>query len=130
MKLTNNLVMDNNSLYRISQKFIADLNPEVIEQIANILKLTFITKKDPQGNICLANNSEVRPEFRETFTLVDLQNYCIAILHSKISTENNQEFLNTDFNRIPIPTDSVAFWKLAQLGSELRLTYVFKNQNN
>jgi len=112
--------MDNNSLYKISQKFIADLTPQNIDQIAKTIGLTFITKKDPEGNVCLANSPEVRPEFRETFTLLDLQDYFIAILHSKIARENNQEFLNIDFSQISIPTDTVEFWKFVELGKELR----------
>ena len=121
--------MDNNSLYKLSQKFIVHLSPKITEQIAKTLGLTFITKKDPKGNVCLANNPEVRPEFIETFTPVDLQDYCIAILHSKISPEYNQEFLNIDFTQIPIPTDIVEFWKLVKFGSELRRIHLSESDN-
>jgi len=120
--------MDNYFSHIPSLKLIPNLSPEIVKQIANNLGLTFIVKKDPDGNVCLANSPEVRPEFRETFTIVDLQDYCCAVLHSENFRENHQEFTKIDFSQIPIPTDTIEFWKLVESGKELR--QIHSNENN
>lgn len=100
-------------------KKISNSNQEMVQKTANCLGLTFINEKEFRGNVCFANNNEVRPEFRETFSQRDLLNYCYAILASTKYRNTNLEFLKADLSNISIPTDSNKFWKLVQMGKEL-----------
>ncbi|MBF4470022.1 type ISP restriction/modification enzyme [Flavobacterium sp. HJJ] len=117
----------------IAQKKIIDtaenqfnINPKIIKQSAAGLGLTFVSKKEQEGSVCLADSHEVRPEFKETFTSEDLFNYIYAVIHSSKYREEN---LKTDSQNIPIQTDSLKFWKLVQFGRELRKIHLLKNDN-
>ena len=61
------------------------------------------------------HSSELRPEFRQNFTSIDLLDYCYAVLHSAIN-----EVSEINSARIPITSDSSVFWELVKYGSELR----------
>ena len=91
------------------------LNPEIINQVAECLGLQFISEKETEGNVCFINSTELRPEFRQSFTSIDLLDYCYAVLHSTI---NKISEINSV--RIPITSDSSIFWELVNYGSELR----------
>lgn len=91
------------------------LNPDIINQITNCLGLLFINENKTEGNVCFLNSNELRPEFRQNFTSIDLLDYCYAVLHSTIN-----EVSEIDSARIPITSDSSVFWELVKYGSELR----------
>lgn len=93
----------------------AILNSEIINQVADCLGLLFINEKETEGNVCFVNSNELRPEFRQNFTSIDLLDYCYAVLHSTIN-----EFSEINSARIPITSDTSVFWKLVNYGSELR----------
>lgn len=95
----------------------AVLNSKIIEQIANNLGLLFVKQKDREGNVCFVNNPDLRPEFRQGFTVLDVLDYSNAVFHSKTYRKGN-----TDFFNIPISADVVLFWQLVQIGSNLRNT--------
>lgn len=90
-------------------------NPEIINDIANQLDLLFINENDREGNICFANSKDLRPEFKQSFTVLDLLDYSYAVLNSVkyYKSDNNKE--------IPIPLQSDIFWQLVQIGSNLRI---------
>lgn len=92
-----------------------NINIEIINQIANTLGLLFINKKEREGNVCFANSQDLRAEFKESFTLLDVLDYSAAVLHAKIYRQGKLEFLE-----IPIPSEAVLFWQLVQIGSKLR----------
>jgi predicted helicase len=93
---------------------------EMAQKVIDTLALTFIIENEVQGNVCFANSSELRTEYRETFRSVDLQNYIYATLHSMEYQETQQELSKRDLPPIPIPKDRTEFWKLVELGRELR----------
>lgn len=67
-----------------------------IQQIEQKLGLTFIEKED--GNVCMANNnSELRDEFKQSFTLADVQSY-IRVAGIK------------EGETIPLPKDATFFF--------------------
>ena len=102
-------------------------NSEIINQIAKQLDLVFVSEKEPEGNVCLANNDEVRPEFRQIFTPIDILDYIYAVLHSPTYREKYKEFLNMDFPKIPYPKDSKTFWELVELGSQIRQNHLLES---
>ncbi len=108
-------------------KRIPNLNAEIISQIAKQLGLTFVAEKEPEGNVCMANNPEVRPEFRETFAPIDILDYIYAVLHSPTYREKYKEFLKIDFPKIPYPKDTKTFWELVELGSQIREIHLLES---
>lgn len=84
------------------------INFEITDKIARSLGLIFLNQKET-GNVCFANSDEVRPEFKQSFTTIDLLDYIFAMQH-----------YNKDLQKIPIPLDSMHFWKLVQFGRNLR----------
>ncbi|PZX93581.1 hypothetical protein DOS84_09180 [Flavobacterium aquariorum] len=103
---------------------IPNLTQEMIDKIAHKTGLHFILAKDPEGNVCMANNKEVRLEFREAFTSIDILDYAYAILHSSTFRSTNKESLKKNF---PYPKNEESFWKLAELGSQIKKIHSLEN---
>ena len=103
-----------------------NLNMEIVNEIAEGLGLEFVTEKE-EGNVCLANNKDVRSEYRTTFAPIDLLDYIYAVLHSPTYRETYKEFLKIDFPRVPYPKDSNTFWQLVQIGGELRQIHLLES---
>ncbi|MEE1961999.1 type ISP restriction/modification enzyme [Allomuricauda taeanensis] len=82
-----------------------NLNLKIINQIEELLCLTFTNEKDESDN---------------TFAPIDVLDYIYAVLHSPTYRDKYKEFLKIDFPRVPYPVDSDAFWNLVKLGGELR----------
>ena len=115
------ILKNNSTLFNFQTLFISSdveqkeiLNPEITKSFSLSLGLIFIEKYQ-EGNICFANNPEIRPEFRQNFTAIDLLDYCCAVSYLL----NNVLKINTD--RIPVPNDSGLFWKLADVGQRFRI---------
>ena len=56
----------------------------------------------------------------------DILDYIYASLHSPSYREKYKEFLKTDFPRVPRPTSWSEFWRLVELGRELRALHLMK----
>ncbi|WP_286966420.1 hypothetical protein, partial [Flavobacterium sp. UBA4854] len=86
------------------------VNTEVIKMFSDHLGLFFIGDQESE-NVCFANSIEVRPEYRQSFRLIDLLDYIYAFAHSYVFKESQKIMLTSE-------TDS--FWKLVKIGSRLR----------
>nr|WP_315151732.1 type ISP restriction/modification enzyme [uncultured Flavobacterium sp.] len=104
-----------------------NLNLEIVNQIAKQLNLAFVPEKEAQGNVCMADNDEVRPEFKQTFAPIDILDYIYAVLHSPAYREKYKEFLKIDFPKIPYPKDAITFWELVTLGSQIRQIHLLES---
>jgi predicted helicase len=74
--------------------------------------------------------SETSPDGRGdsvSFAPIDLLDYIYAVLHSPTYREKYKEFLKIDFPRVPYPDDVEKFWKLVQLGGELRALHLMES---
>jgi len=109
------------------QERTPNLDPEIIQQIEKALGLTFVHEKEAEGNVCMANSDEVRDDFKTTFAPIDLLDYIYAVLHSPEYREKYKEFLKIDFPRVPYPQDSEVFWKLVELGGQLRQVHLLES---
>jgi hypothetical protein len=108
--------------------FIApDLEAKIIKEIAAKLGLEFVPEKEAEGNVCLANSSEVRDDYRTTFAPIDLLDYIYAVLHSPTYREKYKAFLKIDSPRVPYPKDSATFWKLVHLGNQIRRIHLLES---
>jgi predicted helicase len=89
-----------------------NLNPEIVNQIASKLSLSFTNEKESTTN---------------TFAPIDILDYIYAVLHSPTYREKYKEFLKIDFPRVPYPKDATTFWQLAKLGGELRQIHLLES---
>ena len=94
----------------LSQERTPNLDPEIVEKIAEGLHLTFIPEKSDETG---------------TFAPIDLLDYIYAVLHSPSYREKYKEFLKIDFPRVPYP-DPETFWELVALGSRLRRIHLLE----
>ncbi|TGL17716.1 DNA methyltransferase [Leptospira yanagawae] len=62
-----------------------------------------------------------------TIAPIDILDYVYAVLNSLKYRETYNEFLKTDFPRIPYPSDKKVFWELVNLGKELRETHLLES---
>lgn len=106
---------------------VPDFPPQLVEDLSRHLELTFIPEKLSGRNVCLANAEEVRPEYRTTFSSSDLLNYFYAVLHSPAYREKYKEFQKVDLSRMPYPKVVVAFWRLVELGGQLRQLHLLES---
>ncbi|WP_433829094.1 hypothetical protein [Flavobacterium anhuiense] len=86
------------------------LNKDIINKFSGHLGLLFLEEQE-SGNVCFANNDEVRPEYRQSFKLIDLLDYIYAYMHSSFFNESQNIILTSDTN---------LFWKLVRIGSGFR----------
>lgn len=92
---------------------------EIVSQMAKILELTFVSEPEAEGNVCVANNEEVRDDFRLNFTPTDIADYIYAVLNSPYQDKNKSP---TDMSNLKIPYPSPeTFWELVRQGRELKL---------
>ena len=96
----------------IEQQRVPNLDQDIVEAIAKGLALRFIPEKQEDDT---------------SFAPVDILDYIYAILHSPSYRERYQEFLKTDFPKVPYPTDKELFRKLAKLGSDLRSLHLMEH---
>lgn len=96
----------------IEQQRVPNLDQDVVEAIAKGLALRFTPEKQEDDT---------------SFAPVDILDYIYAILHSPSYRERYQEFLKTDFPKVPYPTDKELFRELAKLGSDLRSLHLMEH---
>lgn len=110
------------------RKRVINLNTEIVKNISEKTGLAFIPEKEIplEGEVCFANSQEVRPEFRLTYSPIDILDYIYAILYSPAYREKHHRLLETDFFEIPYPADSTAFWQYAKWGGDLRQIHLLE----
>ncbi|MCF8232027.1 MAG: N-6 DNA methylase [Bacteroidales bacterium] len=89
-----------------------NLNPKIVNEIAQKLSLTFTPEKE-------ATEGTLAP--------IDILDYIYAVLHSPTYREKYKEFLKIDFPRVPYPADVEKFWQLVALGGELRRIHLLES---
>ena len=114
-----------------------NLNPEIVQQIAQQLGLDFVPDHEaiPEKYTILVppkpmGSTFVRPEdwgYHNCFTPLDLLDYIYAVLHSPTYREKYKEFLKIDFPRVPYPKDRDTFWQLVNLGGALREVHLLES---
>jgi predicted helicase len=94
-----------------------NLNPEIVNQIAEKLKLEFVPEKINNSSLTINNY----------FAPIDILDYIYAVLHSPTYREKYKEFLKIDFPRVPYPKDKETFWQLVKLGGEIRQIHLLES---
>lgn len=98
---------------------IPNLNMEIVDRIADNLKLTFV----PDSKFV----TDLKEGLDEVFYPEDILDYIYAVLHSPSYREKYKEFLKIDFPRVPYPADAAHFWKLVELGREIREIHLLES---
>lgn len=89
-----------------------NLNLDIVKRIADNIGLSFANEPDNR---------------KDTFSPIDIFDYCYAILFSPSYRDKYHEFLKIDFPRVPAPQDREKFWKLVKLGGELRQIHLLES---
>ena len=89
-----------------------NLNPKIVNEIAEKLGLIFTHEKEESEN---------------SFAPLDILDYIYAVLHSPSYREKYKEFLKIDFPRVPYPQDKKMFGQLVKLGSEIRQIHLLES---
>ncbi|MEK9530633.1 MAG: type ISP restriction/modification enzyme, partial [Flavobacteriaceae bacterium] len=101
-----------------------NLNPEIVQEIAEKLGLTFTNEKDTTtGSV----SEKKKAERSRSFAPIDVLDYIYAVLQSPTYREKYKEFLKIDFPRVPYPKDNNTFWQLVKLGGELRQIHLLES---
>lgn len=101
------------------QEKISNLNPQITEHFSQILALEYLEQQPKEGNLCFAQNIEVRDDFRTYFTPIDLLDYTLTCINSQLG--------NQQLALIYFPKDEYTFWQKVQAGKELRVIQQLKN---
>ncbi|WP_418604451.1 type ISP restriction/modification enzyme [Hwangdonia sp.] len=99
----------------------------IVNQIAKKLDLTFVPDKDSDGNVCFANSTELRDDYKTSFAPIDILDYNYAVLHSQNYREKYKEFLKIDYSKVPYPKNVDAFWELVKWGGQLRQLHLLES---
>lgn len=105
----------------------SNLNNELVMNIANQLKIEFLSEVPKSDNLCMTQNPEVSNTYRTYFTPLNLLDYIYAVLHSPSYREKYKEFLKIDFPRVPYPKDTETFWQLVELGGQIRELHLMES---
>lgn len=97
---------------------IPNLNMEIVEKIGENLGLYFAPER-PDYSQQTEETNQFYPE--------DILDYIYAVLHSSSYREKYKEFLKIDFPRVPYPKDAKSFWKLVELGREIREIHLLES---
>ena len=94
---------DQQDLYGVTKK--PNFKKNIVQKFVSKLNLEF--------------TSETRVG-KAFFTALDTLDYIYAVLHSPQYRDIYDDFLKVDYPRIPYPTDQDKFWKLVELGKQIR----------
>jgi hypothetical protein len=89
-----------------------NVNLRIINQIADIIGLTFTNEKETS---------------EDTFAPIDILDYIYAVLHSPTYREKYKEFLKIDFPKVPYPKDKTTFWQLVEFGGQIRQIHLLES---
>jgi len=103
-----------------------NLDQKIIHKIESNLDLTFTTEPSVKELSDLETPPCVKTQDTH-FYPEDILDYIYAVLHSPSYREKYKEFLKIDFPRVPYPKDKDTFWKLVELGRELRSLHLLES---
>jgi hypothetical protein len=92
---------------------------EVLNTIEKIIGIPFVKTFYEDGAVCFANNDEVRPDFRQSFTIFHVLDYINAIIYQSKRIEKIN-FFNDGSLEVPYPKDLTLFWNQVAIGEKLR----------
>ncbi|MGI0105983.1 type ISP restriction/modification enzyme [Salinimicrobium sp. WS361] len=101
------------------QSRIANLNQKIIDKIGEGINHAFL----PDENLVC----DLEAGLDGTFSPLDILDYIYAVLHSPEYREKYKEFLKIEFPRVPYPQNADQFWKLVELGGQIRKLHLLES---
>lgn len=96
-----------------------NLNMEIVQKIGDSIGLYFDAEEPAADDVTTVETNQFYP--------INILDYIYAVLHSPSYREKYKEFLKIDFPRVPYPKDIGSFWKLVELGSEIRKIHLLES---
>ena len=96
----------NKHMYKKQDLFSLKVSPAFLNNMGEQLNLNYLEGDSLDGNICFANNSDVRPEFRTNFSKLDIVRYVSSFL--------TKTTFSLEKEKIPFPKNSAAFWNIVK----------------
>jgi len=62
---------------------ILSITPKLIAQFEKATGLTFVSDDSSDGEVCFANNADLRSEFKSIFRKSDIENYLLGLSKSQ-----------------------------------------------
>ncbi len=91
--------------------------PKLFHEIEQIVALNFENETNVEGNVCFANDKDLRYEFKDSFSAEDVLNCLYALINLEkrqfMVTTNSLRILLQRNNKIEIQK---AFWQLVEIG--------------
>lgn len=103
---------DSNQTSFFDQSRKPNLNMDIVRELEQKLNLTFTPEKEAKAG---------------TFAPIDILDYIYGVLHSNKYRNKYKEFLKIDFPRIPYPESADYFFKIAELGNQLRAIHLLES---
>lgn len=107
------------TIHKEQQNRVPNLEEEIIERIAEGINHAFLPD---ESLVC-----DLEAGLDGTFSPLDIFDYIYAVLHSPDYRERYKEFLKIDFPRVPYPQDAEQFWKLVELGGQIRKLHLLES---
>ncbi|WP_417444534.1 type ISP restriction/modification enzyme [Joostella sp.] len=99
---------------------------DIVNEISSVISLPFIFEQETEANVCYANSSELRDDYKTSFTLFDVLDYMYAVLHAPLQRESNKELININSNGLLLPKDTNTFWESVKTGRALRVSFILE----
>ena len=99
--------------YKRHEVFELKVRNNIINKLARLLDLSHQERPIEEGNLCLANNSEVRSDYKTILTSIDVKHAVFALLKSEI--------INFETDEVSIPVTPGSFWKKVEQGKKLKM---------
>lgn len=96
-----------------------NLNMEIVQKIGDSIGLYFEAEEPAADDVTTVETNQFYP--------INILDYIYAVLHSPSYREKYKEFLKIDFPRVPYPKDIGSFWKLVELGSQIRKIHLLES---
>ena len=118
-----------------------NLNMDIMRELEQKLNLTFTPEKEDNiGTFApidildyiygVLYSNKYRNKYKEFLKIdfpIDILDYIYGVLYSNKYRNKYKEFLKIDFPRIPYPKNANYFFKIAQLGKQLRKIHLFES---
>lgn len=105
---------------------IQNLDIEILSDIEKKLDLQLRSASwDVHGNVCFADDPNLRPEYRTNFHALDLWDYYYAVWHSQVYWDSGP----AKAGYLPLPHPDY-FWNLIRLGTRLREIHSSKTKHS